>query len=611
MGRVYRARQRRLNRVVCIKMLLPQYVVDPSVARRFEKEALTTAALSHPNIVSVYDVGRSPDGAPFIVMELVEGRTLRTVLREESPVSLERAVRLMDQVLAALGEAHTHGVVHRDLKPGNVLVVGLRDGGELCKVVDFGIARMTTESEDPLTRTGVLLGTPGYMAPEQISGEDYDHRVDLYAAGVLLYELVTGKRLYRAGNEHELLKKVLLESPQPPSTRTPTHIPEQLDHICLKALSREARGRFSTASEFREALSVVLRSMPGDSPPLVFSSPSRVEYTPLAVAVPEEQSQTNTRSLLSAVLASSDEWERARLLEPFERSMRESLTSGEFDAARSAVLALQDVQRERGTNDNLKAVVETTRALLIDLVPTLVEALEHLRRGPAAEWFLRVLGRSSLPTLAAVMPGLSSVQQKLLAAVLRKIDPDLTALTPLVRTVEPRVLRPLLLAIREWPEDQPVALFSSALQSSDGALRQQALECLDERLAFRLGPVVRQRLHDPVAAVRGEALRWVFRLEDEAAVAELGRLLERPALAPAERRAVWRTLAHLKSEPAVTLLLGAFDRTTEADAVGELAALLVRTGSTRAVETVRRAADRASGAPRVQRALTEALRGVP
>ena len=151
-------------------------------------------------------MGRADDGSPYIVMEYVEGRPLRQVLRDEAPVPAARAIALVDQVLAGLAEAHANNIVHRDLKPSNVLVVALKDGSEHCKVLDFGIARVmgsdgTDEAEPHLTRTGMMLGTPGYMAPEQISTGDFDHRADLYAAGVILFELLTGQRLFRAPNE--------------------------------------------------------------------------------------------------------------------------------------------------------------------------------------------------------------------------------------------------------------------------------------------------------------------------------------------------------------------------------------------------------------------------
>ena len=137
MGRVFKAMQPRLKRAVCVKTLLPQFAKDEALKTRFEREATTTAALQHPNIVSIIDVGRADDGSPYIVMEYVEGRSLRQVLRDEAPLSAARSVALLDQVLAGLAEAHAHGVVHRDLKPSNVLVTPLKDGSEHCKVLDF------------------------------------------------------------------------------------------------------------------------------------------------------------------------------------------------------------------------------------------------------------------------------------------------------------------------------------------------------------------------------------------------------------------------------------------------------------------------------------------
>ena len=180
MGQVYKAFQRRLKRVVCIKTLLPEFAADQETSSRFAREATTTAALNHPNIVSIFDVGTTPEGVAYLVMELIDGKPLRIVLRDEAPVGVPRAVMLMNQVLAALAEAHTHGIVHRDLKPANVMVVMQRDGTELCKLLDFGIARVLAETDERLTRTGMTVGTPGYMAPEQIVGGEVDHRADLY-----------------------------------------------------------------------------------------------------------------------------------------------------------------------------------------------------------------------------------------------------------------------------------------------------------------------------------------------------------------------------------------------------------------------------------------------
>lgn len=610
MGRVYKATQHRLNRSVCIKTLLPQYAGEPHVVRRFEKEATTMAALSHPNIVSVFDVGRSSDGAAFIVMELIDGRPLRLILRDESPVPIERAVRLIDQVLAALAEAHLHGIVHRDLKPSNVLVVALRDGSELCKVLDFGIARTLdhAESDDPLTQTGVLLGTPGYMAPEQLAGEPYDHRIDLYAAGALLYELITGRRVFRGANDAELRRKALFEVPALASTVTSQQIPKLVDDICAQALARSAGDRYQSANAFREALAQVVRTVTG-VPPV---HPA-FEYTPLAVAVGSSASgifTTNSRALVSAVLAATSDWERTHMLENYERSMLEYLGNGDVESVRSAIKVLQIEQKDPKHLEALKALFEVTRRLLIGTLPTLFEWLrnEPTRRG--GQWLLRVLGPSALPLYLKELGELDAETQQQLLIVIKLIDPDLSAVLSLLRAADPKSLKALLSVARDWPDDQSRQVFAQLLQAPEGVSRQIALETLDERTAFRLALVIRQRVHDPVVGVRIEALRWVFRLEDEDAVPDLSRLLERTGLSMVERRSVWRVLSHLKTEEAVSLLIRAIDETREPSEVGELSMLLVRTRSQRAIGHVERMLTAAGTNAKLKRVIEEALREV-
>jgi len=612
MGRVYKAIQPRLNRMVCIKTLLPQFAGEPHVVKRFEKEATTMAALSHPNIVSVFDVGHTQEGSAFIVMELIDGRPLRLVLRDESPLPFERAVRLIDQVLAALAEAHMHGIIHRDLKPGNVLVVALRDGSELCKVLDFGIARTldTPDGEDPLTRSGMLMGTPGYMAPEQLAGEPYDHRIDLYAAGALLYELVSGRRVYRAASDVELKRKALLETPPPPSTVTKQQVPALIDEICLKALARSPADRYQSANAFREALAQVTRSNAVGTGPSVHPA---FEYTPLAVAVGSSASgifSTNSRALVASVLAATTEWERSHLLESYERSMQEFAQNADIESIRSAIKVLQIEQKEPRNLESLKALFDVTRRFLVDQLPTLMMWLKNEPTRKGAQWLLRVLGPSSLPLYLKELPTLDPETQALLLGVMKAIDPDLTSLLSLLKSVETKSLKPVLAAARDWSDDQSRQVFAQLLQAPEGTARQAALEALDERTAFRLALMIRQRLHDPVVSVRNEALRWVFRLEDEDAVPDLARLLERASVTTVERRSVWRVLSHLKTEEAVALLMRAMNDAKEVEEVGELASLLVRTRSQRGIGHVERMVTSPSTHAKYRRVLDEALREV-
>lgn len=255
MGKIYVGEQTSLGRKVCIKTLRPGDLGDQKVIARFEREARAVSALRHPNVAQVYDFGRQGSWF-YLVMELVEGRTLRALMDQDAPVSLERACALMTQVLSALEEAHAGGIIHRDLKPENVLVARLRDGSDLAKVVDFGIARVIDAEyrEGHLTGTGLVCGTPGYMAPEQITGDTLDARTDVYAAGVVMFELLTGKAPFAAANFAELLRLHLTCEPPRPSRVTSLPLPPAVDELLLRALAREKNERLATALEFKRAV---------------------------------------------------------------------------------------------------------------------------------------------------------------------------------------------------------------------------------------------------------------------------------------------------------------------------------------------------------------------
>ena len=186
MGVVYRAYQPSLNRHVAIKVLPPQLSLDQQLVGRFQREARAAANLRHPNIVVIYDVGEEK-GIHYIVMEYLEGRTLKQLVEEEGPLHPKRAAHIVEQVAAALDYAHQRGFVHRDVKPANIFV----GPGDHVTLTDFGIAKAASETQQ-LTRTGTLMGTPEYMAPEQATGGEVDHRTDLYALGVVLYQMLTG-----------------------------------------------------------------------------------------------------------------------------------------------------------------------------------------------------------------------------------------------------------------------------------------------------------------------------------------------------------------------------------------------------------------------------------
>ena len=266
MAEVHRGRDLRLGREVAVKVLRMDLARDPSFQVRFRREAQASASLNHPAIVAVYDTGedRTANGAtPYIVMEYVEGETLRDVLRAEGLLSPERAMSLTADICAALDFSHRNGIVHRDVKPGNVMIT---PQGTV-KVMDFGIARAVSDSAATMTSTAAVIGTAQYLSPEQARGEGVDARSDVYSAGCLLYELVTGAPPFTGDSPVAVAYQHVREDPKMPSSINP-EIPPELDAILLKAMSKNPANRYQSAAEMRSDL---LRAVAGQ----------RVEATPV------------------------------------------------------------------------------------------------------------------------------------------------------------------------------------------------------------------------------------------------------------------------------------------------------------------------------------------
>jgi serine/threonine-protein kinase len=306
MGRVYLGEHVKMNRQCAIKVMSPALVNDHESAARFAREASSAARIIHPNVAAVFDYGES-DGLVYLVMEYVDGEPLSRVMAREAPLSLERSVDLARQIADGLGSAHELGIVHRDLKPDNILITRNKNGREVAKVVDFGIAKVVRENaSDALTRTGLVIGTPEFMSPEQLLGDPIDARSDLYALGCIVHLMLTASPPFSATTREQMIKRRLTED-APHIQHIDPGLPDSLDRIVVRLLARNPVERYSSAAEVRDALSgthvrrhdlsPVLRTpqpTPRSAPTLSFES---------AMLAPTEQTDVSPAPRRRVVLA--------------------------------------------------------------------------------------------------------------------------------------------------------------------------------------------------------------------------------------------------------------------------------------------------------------------
>ncbi|MDN5725219.1 MAG: Stk1 family PASTA domain-containing Ser/Thr kinase, partial [Propionibacteriales bacterium] len=312
MAEVRHAIDTRLGRPVAVKQLRADLATDPTFQARFRREAQSAAGLNHPNIVSVYDTGEEPDPrtgvmVPYIVMELVDGVTLRDILRDGRKLLPERAMELASGVLDALSYSHKAGIIHRDIKPANVM---LTPGGDV-KVMDFGIARAVADTSSTMTQTAAVIGTAQYLSPEQARGETVDARSDIYSAGCLLYELLVSRPPFVGESPVSVAYQHVREAPVPPSDLDPEITPE-MDAIVLRSLAKDPADRYQSARQMKDDISRLLAGQQPLATALPASSPTPGDTAPTALLVPDHVPAASATDQLDQVDAEPEEEEEKR-----------------------------------------------------------------------------------------------------------------------------------------------------------------------------------------------------------------------------------------------------------------------------------------------------------
>lgn len=276
MGVVYKARHALMDRIVAIKMLQAQLISDSMSVKRFQQESQSASRISHPNVITVYDFGISPSGQPFIVMDYLQGISLADVIKEEGQIGVERSIKILAQACDALDHAHKMGVIHRDVKPTNFVLINYDEEKDFVKVVDFGVAKLMNATPDGqrLTQAGEVCGSPVYMSPEQCTGGELDQRSDIYSMGIVVYETLTGKLPILGKTMVDTMSKHISEMPPTfQQARPDLYIPERLEQVVFKALAKDPNDRHQSMDELRIELenaiprpgkSQVLRSAPSD-----------------------------------------------------------------------------------------------------------------------------------------------------------------------------------------------------------------------------------------------------------------------------------------------------------------------------------------------------------
>jgi len=259
MGKVYKVEHIVLGKIFALKALNYELAQREDSIKRFINEAKITSRIGHPNIIGITDFGRTPDGSFYFVMEYVNGKTLYDLLNQNKTITPSKCVEILSQCTDALYAAHKEGIVHRDLKPDNIMLTDKSDGSYFVKILDFGISKITGNHNTRLTSSGVIIGTPEYMSPEQASQEAVDHRTDIYSLGVIMYQMLTGNLPFTSSNPINLLMMHKTKSPKPLKTFNPS-VPSNFENICLKCLAKNPADRFQDMKELKDTLHNAINS---------------------------------------------------------------------------------------------------------------------------------------------------------------------------------------------------------------------------------------------------------------------------------------------------------------------------------------------------------------
>ena len=286
MGQVYLAEHVKMGRRSALKVMNPALVKDADAISRFNREAANASRINHSNVADVYDFGETSDGIIYLAMELVEGPTLTKVIEEQGPLPPSRVATIVRQASEALAVAHDMGIVHRDLKPDNIMLARNRDGSDCAKIVDFGIAKAADSAAQKVTKTGLVIGTPEYMSPEQLAGDTLDGRSDIYSLALVAFNMLTGKLPFPAETAQESMIMRLTEAPKKLAQMRP-EVPwtEPVQAALDTALQRDVAARYASASEFGRALSSALDAMSSAASPSARAAEARVSAANATIPV--------------------------------------------------------------------------------------------------------------------------------------------------------------------------------------------------------------------------------------------------------------------------------------------------------------------------------------